>query len=207
MDCTGPVKRPACTGNTVPVVQDLQQCYIRPIPLLLLSGVYYVKIFRKRCPMDRTDFEQLYITLYPGLYRLAQSILRQEADAQDAVQQSAAKAWAAADRIGEGREKAYITRIVINECRNIQRHRHRIMPVEEPRGTGSLDAQDSELKAVVEALPETLRLPLLLRYMEGYSEQEAAAILRIPRNTLRARLKRARAKLRDEWIETEEESV
>ena len=157
--------------------------------------------------MDRTDFEQLYITLYPGLYRLAQSILHQEADAQDAVQQSAAKAWAAADRIGEGREKAYITRIVINECRNIQRHRHRVMPVEEPRGTGSLDAQDSELKAVVEALPETLRMPLLLRYMEGYSEQEAAAILRIPRNTLRARLKRARAKLRDEWIETEEESV
>ena len=157
--------------------------------------------------MDRTDFEQMYITLYPGLYRLAQSILHQEADAQDAVQQSAVKAWAAADRIGEGREKAYITRIVINECRNIQRHRHRVMPVEEPRGTGSPDAQDSELKAVVEALPETLRLPLLLRYMEGYSEQEAAAILRIPRNTLRARLKRARAKLRDEWIETEEESV
>ena len=157
--------------------------------------------------MDRTDFEQMYITLYPGLYRLAQSILHQEADAQDAVQQSAVKAWAAADRIREGREKAYITRIVINECRNIQRHRYRIMPVEEPRGTGSLDAQDSELKAVVEALPETLRLPLLLRYMEGYSEQEAAAILRIPRNTLRARLKRARAKLRDEWIETEEESV
>ena len=157
--------------------------------------------------MDRTDFEQLYITLYPGLYRLAQSILHQEADAQDAVQQSAAKAWAAADRIGEGRERAYITRIVMNECRNIQRHRHRVMPVEEPRGTGSPDAQDSELKTVVEALPETLRLPLLLRYMEGYSEQEAAAILRIPRNTLRARLKRARAKLRDEWIETEEESV
>ena len=39
--------------------------------------------------MDRTEFEQLYIALYPGLYRLAQSILRHEADAQDAVQQSA----------------------------------------------------------------------------------------------------------------------
>ena len=44
----------------------------------------------------------------------------------------------------------------------------------------------------------------LLRYMEGYSEKEAAGILRIPLNTLKARLKRARAKLRDEWIETEE---
>ena len=56
----------------------------------------------------------------------------------------------------------------------------------------------------MDSLPETLRLPLLLRYMEGYSEKEAAGILRIPVNTLKARLKRARAKLRDEWIETEE---
>ena len=69
------------------------------------------------------------------------------------------------------------------------------------------DDLKARFEAFVPTLPETLRLPLLLRYMEGYSEQEAAAILRIPRNTLRARLKRARAKLRDEWIETEEESV
>ena len=60
---------------------------------------------------------------------------------------------------------------------------------------------------VVESLPETLRIPLLLRYMEGYSEQDTAAILRITRNTLRARLKRARAKLRNEWIEMQEESL
>ena len=156
--------------------------------------------------MNRRDFEQLYIDLYPGLYRLAQSILHQEADAQDAVQQSAVKSWAATDRITPGREKAYITRIVINECRNIQRHRQRVTPVDESWNTGSQDAPDTELKAVVESLPETLRIPLLLRYMEGYSEQDTAAILRITRNTLRARLKRARAKLRDEWIEMQEES-
>ena len=108
--------------------------------------------------MEKRDFEQTYIALYPGLYRLAQSILRHPADAQDAVQQSAVKAWAAADRIRPGGEKAYITRIVINECRNIQRHRQRVLPVDEPRGAGSMDAPDSELKAVIDSLPETLRL-------------------------------------------------
>ena len=158
--------------------------------------------------MERKDFEQLYIALYPGLYRLALSILRPEADAQDAVQQSAVKAWAAADRIRPGNERAYITRIVVNECRNVQRHRLRILPVEKTGDTADLSQQpDMELKAVVDSLPETLRLPLLLRYMEGYSEKEAAAILRIPLNTLKARLKRARAKLRDEWIETQEETI
>ena len=157
--------------------------------------------------MRKSDFEQLYMALYPGLYRLALSILRREADAQDAVQQAAVNAWAAADRMKPGGEKAYISRVVINECRNIQRHSLRVLPVDEPRASGSTSAPDSELKAVVDSLPETLRLPLLLRYMEGCSEQEAAAILRIPRNTLRARLKRARAKLRNEWIEMQEESL
>ena len=157
--------------------------------------------------MDKRSFEELYMDLYPGLYRLAQGILRQEADAQDAVQQAAVKAWAAIDRIGQEKEKAYITRIVINECRNIQRHRQRTVPMEEPERIGFAANVNSELKAVVEALPETLRLPLLLRYMEGYSEKEAAEALRISRNTLRARLKRARAKLRAEWMDTEEEAV
>ena len=155
--------------------------------------------------MDRAEFEQLYITLYPGLYRLAQSILRHEADAQDAVQQSAAKAWAAADRIRPDGGKAYVTRIVINECRNIQRYRQRILPTDQHRERTDTPMPDSELKAVVESLPESLRLPLLLRYMEGYSEKETAEILRIPRNTLKARLRRAKAKLRNEWMETKEE--
>ena len=79
--------------------------------------------------------------------------------------------------------------------------------MDEPWGSETGDSPDTELKTVVESLPETLRIPLLLRYMEGYSEQDTAAILRITRNTLRARLKRARAKLRDEWMETQEETI
>ena len=79
--------------------------------------------------------------------------------------------------------------------------------MDEPWGSETGDSPDTELKTVVESLPETLRIPLLLRYMEGYSEQDTAAILRITRNTLRARLKRARAKLRNEWIEMQEESL
>ena len=58
--------------------------------------------------MRKSDFEQLYMALYPGLYRLALSILRREADAQDAVQQAAVNAWAAADSMKPGGEKAYL---------------------------------------------------------------------------------------------------
>ena len=96
--------------------------------------------------MIKTDFEQLFMAMYPGLYRLACSILRHEADAQDAVQQAAVNAWAAADRMKPGGEKAYITRVVINECRNIQRHRLRIVPMERPEDTPDPSRPDSELK-------------------------------------------------------------
>ena len=69
--------------------------------------------------MDKELFEELYLTLYPGFFRLAQSILRNTADAEDVVQQSAEKAWRARERIYTGNEKAYLTRIVINECRTL----------------------------------------------------------------------------------------
>ena len=48
--------------------------------------------------MDKDLFEELYLTLYPGFFRLAQSILRNTADAEDVVQQSAEKAWRARER-------------------------------------------------------------------------------------------------------------
>ena len=53
-----------------------------------------MKIFKEEGrPMDKRSFEQLYMDLLPGLYRLAQSILRNSSDAQDAVHQAVVKAW------------------------------------------------------------------------------------------------------------------
>ena len=150
--------------------------------------------------MDKLTFEQLYRDMLPGLYRLAQSILRQTADAQDAVQQAAVRAWQARDRIRSGNERAYFTRIVINECRNIQRQRMRILPVAELPDKG-YTPPDRELAGVIAALPEQLRLPILLKYMEGYSEREAAAALEITVPALKARLFKARRLLEKELKE------
>ena len=165
--------------------------------------------------MEKRLFEELYLSLYPGFYRLAQGILRNAVDAEDAVQQSAEKAWKAREHIHAGQEKAYLTRIVINECRNIQRHRSRMIPsasAEEIQHTGTITAAGSldpilstDVRTMLDALPENLRLPLLLRYMEGYSEVEAAAALRIPRNTLKSRLRKAKALMKESWMEPEEE--
>ena len=153
--------------------------------------------------MDKTTFERLYRDMLPGLYRLAQSMLRQTADAQDAVQQAAVNAWLSLERIRPGSERAYFTRIVINECRNIQRQRMRQTPVETvPERAG--ETPNDDLKAAVEALPEALRLPLLMKYMEGYREKEIAEALEISVPSVKNRLFRARHKMREMLTEEAE---
>lgn len=146
--------------------------------------------------MDKTTFEQLYRDMLPGLYRLAQSMLRQTADAQDAVQQAAVKAWLSLERIRPGGERAYFTRIVINESRNIQRQRMRQTPVESVPEREE-EARGDDLKLAVAALPEELRLPLLMKYMEGYREREIAEALEIGVPSVKNRLFQARRKLRE----------
>ena len=146
--------------------------------------------------MDKTAFEALYLQQLPGLYRLAQGILRHPADAQDAVQQAVLQAWKHLDTLQSGKEKAYLARIVINECRNIQRLRKRLVPTAEWEDHAQAETDTGELREAVEALPEKLRLPLLLVYMEGYRAKDAALVLGITVFALKSRLKRAKKALK-----------
>ncbi len=131
--------------------------------------------------------------LFPALFRLCMSILNNDQDAKDAIQQGLMKAWAARERVKPETFRAFITRIVINECRNIQRYRQRVTPVEyiDPGGEAYIP-EDTGLKAAIGALPEKLRTPLLLYYMENYLEREIAKVLGISHVAVRNRLFRAR---------------
>ncbi len=150
--------------------------------------------------MDKSSFEQLYLQQLPGLYRLAMSILHHRDDAQDAVQQSVLEAWKKVDHIRGGKEKAYLARIVINECHNIQRRRQRVTPVYAfpEQSKDNLTAEVCVLKESLNAIPEKLRTPFLLVYMEGYSEKEAAEALGITLYSVKSRLKRSKQKLKIE---------
>ncbi len=131
------------------------------------------------------------------LYRLCMSILHSEQDAQDAVQQGLCKAWAVRERIRPDSFRPYLTRVIINECRNIQRHRQRVTPAEAVEvASEAYIPEDMGLKAAIDALPETLRTPLLLHYMENYSEREIARSLNISLMAVKNRLFRARQKIK-----------
>ena len=111
--------------------------------------------------MNKVSFEQLYMEQLSGLYRLAQGILRHPADAQDAVQQAVLQAWQRVDTIRPGSEKAYLARIVINECRNIQRTRQRTLSADIPALAANPNPSDFDLKNVLESMTEPNSLLIL----------------------------------------------
>ena len=162
--------------------------------------------------MDRDDFGERFTALGDSLYRVARSMLRAEDDCRDALCETALRAW---ERRGTLRDEekfdAWVFRILINECRAIHRRQRRIVPTDtfpetpEPSGRDTafagtpasiaFDTPTPALDALI-SLSETLRLPVVLHYVEGYSVEETAAILRVPKSTVRGRLSRARAALR-----------
>lgn len=134
---------------------------------------------------------------FARLYQVAYGILRTRQDAEDAVQQALMKAWAA--RAGAHPETfgPWLARIVVNECRNIQRYRMRVMPSETVMPEAEpFTPPDPDLWDAVQALPENLRLPLILKYVAQFTEREVAQALRLPASTVKNRLAKVRKLLR-----------
>lgn len=145
--------------------------------------------------MTKKQYEDEVERLAPSLRRIAYSIVRNEHDAQDAVQQELLAVWARRECVEFARLKPYLTRAVMNACRDIQRARQKAIPMKEMPEM-SYQPPDDVLADAVERLPEELRLPLLLHYMEGYKLAEIAGALGQSLPQVTSRLFRARKRLK-----------
>lgn len=153
--------------------------------------------------MDEAVFISICERHLAAFYRIAVSMLRQPADAEDAVQQALLNAWQSRQRAIPGLERAWIMRIVINESLTIMRRRCRVLPTEDFPTLSAPQADDSAaaLHAAIRTLPESLRTPLLLKYMEGLTEKEVATALHLPLSAVKNRLFRARKALQKQLNE------
>lgn len=148
---------------------------------------------------------------YATAYRTARLILRNPADAEEAVQDAFLRAWRFRSTLPQGGDvRPWLYRVVVNACcsklRKEQSWRQRVdadddalAHVPDPGRTPSQAAEDADaLAAVLDALqrlPEHLRITVVLRYYSGLSEKEiATAISRRP-GTVKSRLHEARARL------------
>ena len=91
--------------------------------------------------------------------------------------------------------KTWLVRILINECYNIHRRRAREAPGELPERAAPPGA-DRELHDALMRLPEEVRTPIVLHYMEGYPIGEIASALRLAQGTVKSRMRRGRAMLK-----------
>ena len=173
---------------------------------------------------DQVAFEALMRRFNARLFRVARTILRDDADAEDALQDAYIEAYRhMGDFRGASALGTWLTRIVANSAlmRLRSQRRHRIVvPIGERRETGEpleVDVADektespsnaalrAELRRVLErridALPLAFRTVFILREVQELSVQETAESLAIPAATVRSRLFRARALLRESLAE------
>ncbi|HTJ07193.1 MAG TPA: RNA polymerase sigma factor [Caldimonas sp.] len=169
---------------------------------------------------DSAAFEILMRRHNGALFRTARAILRDDADAEDALQEAYLAAYRNLGAFrGDARLSTWLTRIVINQALGRLRARRRDNVVGlhddmgEPAGEAKGDAMDEapaaspELGALraqlrrllereIDALPLAFRTAFMLREVEEMPIDEVAASLEIPPATVRTRVFRARAMLR-----------
>ena len=169
---------------------------------------------------DLVAFEQLMRRHNRALYRTARAILKDDGEAEDAVQEAYLHAYGSIAKFrGDARLSTWLTRIVANEAFGRVRKRARraaILPLRadddathDARTENEAPAMDrpdnaahrSEmrrlLEARIDALPDTYRVVFVLRAVEELSVEETAASLGIPESTVRTRFFRARSLLRE----------
>ena len=152
--------------------------------------------------MTSDEFSERITAMTQTLYRISYSQLSQNCDREEAVQECLCKAWQKRHQLKDERYmQTWVIRILINECRNIQKKRKRELPLDAlPERAAPADA-DRELHDALLSLDESLRLPIILHYVEGFSVMETAAILRLPQGTVKSRMSRGRRELKDYFNE------
>jgi len=168
-------------------------------------------IVRRVVAGDGALFEILMRRHNQRIYRAVRAVLRSEDDVEDVMQQAYINAYQHLGQFaGDAQFSTWLTRIAINEALR-RRKRARVVGEGEDSVTISLvedDAPDPEqqastaelrelLEREVTALPDTYRLVIMLRDVEGMSTAETAASLGISEDVVKTRLHRGRGMLRD----------
>ena len=132
------------------------------------------------------------------MYRVAWTILRNDADCADALQDAVMKAWEKHSSLRDlSSFKTWVTRILINACYDIQRRNRRTVPLDSVQEQ-SVSVPDPELAEALGVLPDKLKIPLVLVFSEGMTYEEAAKALHLTAATIRGRIYRARKQLKKE---------
>lgn len=167
---------------------------------------------------DPGAFRLIIKTHNQRLYRIARGVVRNDAEAEDIVQEAYMRAFASLDSFrGDASLSTWLSRIVINEALGRLRKRKRIVAMPEnpdaqiirfPLNSNDLNPGDDPertmaqrqilglVERATDSLPDVYRTVFVARVIEGLSIEETADLLGIRPETVKTRLHRARALVR-----------
>jgi RNA polymerase sigma-70 factor, ECF subfamily len=180
------------------------------------QGIADAELAARVASGDGAAFELLMRRHNRRLYRIARSVLRNDADAEDALQESYLAAYRAIGAFrGEASLATWLAKLVLNHCLGRKRKAQRrdnivaIVPEDlENDSVGPIDLETPDraliraelrelLESKVEQLPEVFRTVFMMRCVEELTVEETADLLAIPQATVRTRHFRARSLLRE----------
>ncbi|MDG4883062.1 RNA polymerase sigma factor [Mesorhizobium sp. WSM4884] len=175
-------------------------------------------LVRRALAREAGAFRSIIKTHNQRLYRIARGVVRNDAEAEDIVQEAYMRAFAGLETFrGDASLATWLSRIVINEALGRLRKRKRVVAMpENPEAqiirfplnqSGSNPSDDPErtmaqrqilglVERATDSLPDVYRTVFVARVIEGLSIEETAELLGIRPETVKTRLHRARALVR-----------
>jgi RNA polymerase sigma-70 factor (ECF subfamily) len=174
--------------------------------------------------MSFEEFQQAATANLGSLLALASRLARNQADAEDLVQETFVKAMRARSQFETGTNiRAWLMRILTNTFINRFRRgglersvidgpdadpladgwigASTMQAMRDPESTALRPLLEAEIQTALDNLPEEFRLPVLLVDVEELSYREAAEVMNCPIGTVMSRLHRGRRQLRSHLIE------
>lgn len=149
---------------------------------------------------SKAPVEQILQRYGDMLYRLCVILLKNESDAQDAVQETIIRYYQKAPHFeSREHEKAWLIRVATNISRDLLRYRARHPQLEEDLQTYAVSQEpsDSGILEALAAVPEKYRLVLTLYYIEEYRIEDIARIINRTTSAVKMRLQKGRRLLEE----------
>ncbi|MBQ9984178.1 MAG: sigma-70 family RNA polymerase sigma factor [Lachnospiraceae bacterium] len=160
--------------------------------------------------LDGTNKEEQFARDYEvyvnDIYRLCFSFLKNQMDAEDAVQETFIKFYRCRNIFcTEEHKKAWLVVAASNHCKDVLKHwwRKRIEFDSGEEIVGESKDMVDEMLELVMQLPDKYKTAVYLYYYEGYDSKQIAKLLNKPDSTIRTYLQKARKMLKKEWIVSE----
>lgn len=152
--------------------------------------------------MNKEELSKLILENQKEMYVLAYSILKNQADAQDAVSECIVRAFENRTSLRKRTSaRSWLMKILINVSRSAITKRQKVVLFADPEQyEQEPETAEDHLWSVILELPENVRVVMVLYYYEGFSVREISTLLDIPEGTTKTRLSSGRKQLA-KWIE------